>query len=772
MNASKTSISWISIVLIALFAFWGLSGQKPSENFLDSDDSDDFSLENVQEHLEVIAEDIHFVGTPYHKEVQAYLMEELRSLGLNPQLQQDHVFRLNERITTGTQIENIVAEIKGSGTGKALMLMAHYDSGLPNSYGASDDGSGLATILEAVRVFLAKNEQPKNDIIILFSDAEEIGLMGARAFIEKNPLAEKVGLVLNFEARGSGGPSYMLMETNGKNGKLLEEFMKANPAYPSCNSLAYSVYKLLPNDTDLTPLREIANISGFNFAYLDDHFDYHTAQDTPERLDPSTLVHQADYLMSSLNYFAFSDLDNFEHTDDKIFVNLPFIKLLQYPFSWNTPLLLLAFLLTIGLIYFGVKKEKINLKHGLKGLIPFLLSLLINCLLTFGLWQLILLIHPTYKDILSGYTYNGYYYQAAFMALNCWLSFVIYKKWMTNYQAEDLLIGPLIMWLILNLAILVGLPGGAFLILPLFFALGILAIGVFSDLSSEVKQIIYSLLSLPLLYILAPLIKLLPVALGLTMMALGSFFLIALFGLLTPIFSLGNQLKYLKYGFGGIALLLFIIASSMSGFNEDRRKPNSISFFYNADNELSYWGSLNEKSDPFLAQFFGEEAQEGNLPEELGFRLPYINTFEKTENRDIKTAQISLHQDSLRDGNRFVEFSLSPQRVLNAMALIAKDSIEIKEMRINGSLVSSADYEGSAFSRKKGQYLMNYCMPNSEKELRISILMENVPFSFYLRELSYDLLENEAFDIEARADYMMPMQFIGDGLFSIKTFEI
>ncbi|MEM8890882.1 MAG: M20/M25/M40 family metallo-hydrolase [Bacteroidota bacterium] len=772
MNKAATLISWTSILLLALFAYWGLADQMPSEKYLQSEMLEGYSLEKVMDHLEVISKDIHFVGTPYHKEVQNYLMEELRKLGLDPQIQQDHVFSISDRSTTGARIENIVAEIKGSGNGKALMLMAHYDSGLPNSYGASDDGSGIATILEAVRVFLEKNEQPKNDIIILFSDAEEIGLKGARAFIEQNPLANKVGLILNFEARGSGGPSYMLMETNGKNGKLLEEFMKANPGYPSCNSLAYSVYKLLPNDTDLTPMREIAGINGFNFAYLDDHFDYHTAQDIPERLDRATLVHQADYLMSNLNYFAFSDLENFEHTDDKIFVNMPFIKLLQYPFSWNTPLLLLAFILTIVLVFVGVKRKKLNFTHGLKGLIPFLISLVANCLLTFGLWQLILLIHPTYEDILCGYTYNGYYYQAAFMALNAGITFLIYKKWMAKYQAEDLIVGPIIMWLILNTAILLVLPGGAFLILPVFFALGILAIHVLSGLSPEAKQISYSFLSLPLLYMLTPLIKLLPVALGLMLMAIGTFFLIASLGLLIPIFTLAKKNKYLTYGFGAMALIFFTIATAMSGYNVDRRKNNSINFFYNADKELSYWASINEESDPFLDQFFGESTEKGGLPEEMGFNLPYIKTIQKTENRAVKTAELKLLQDSLISEKRFVEFSLSPQRAVNVLALMAKDSLNIIEMKLNGSLVSAADYEASEIRREKDQYILNYCMPNSEKELRISILMENEPLEFDLREVSYDLLENELFDIEARADYMMPTQFIGDALFSLKSFKL
>src|SRR5690606_41665902 len=64
------------------------------------------------------------------------------------------------------------------------------------------------------------------------SDAEELGLLGAQLFVNKHPWAKDVGLVLNFEARGSGGPSYMLLETNNGNKKLVETFEKSGVEFP------------------------------------------------------------------------------------------------------------------------------------------------------------------------------------------------------------------------------------------------------------------------------------------------------------------------------------------------------------------------------------------------------------------------------------------------------------------------------------------------------------------------------------------------------------
>jgi Zn-dependent M28 family amino/carboxypeptidase len=55
---------------------------------------------------------------------------------------------------------------------------------------------------------LYDNQKHKNDIII-FSDAEELGLNGAALFVTQHKWAKDIGLVLNFEARGSSGPLYV-----------------------------------------------------------------------------------------------------------------------------------------------------------------------------------------------------------------------------------------------------------------------------------------------------------------------------------------------------------------------------------------------------------------------------------------------------------------------------------------------------------------------------------------------------------------------------------
>src|SRR5690554_3226899 len=235
--------AFLSVLLLSSLVFYSFYSLMPhySENEVVA--PTDFSVDRALIPLDQISKKPHFLGSEGHAEVRNYLLSELEKLGLQPHIQEG--FSLNPESKTLNKPINIVARIKGSGNGKALLLLSHYDSALVPSFGASDAGSGVVTILESVRAYLASKNQPKNDIIILFSDAEEIGLDGAKLFVNEHPWTKNIGLVLNFEARGTSGPSNMILETNQGNAKHIKAFKEANPKYPVASPLMYSVYKLL-----------------------------------------------------------------------------------------------------------------------------------------------------------------------------------------------------------------------------------------------------------------------------------------------------------------------------------------------------------------------------------------------------------------------------------------------------------------------------------------------------------------------------------------------
>jgi hypothetical protein len=413
----------VSMLILITAIYYSFTSIMPSQ-ISETNAATDFSTANALHHLKEITKKPHYTGSEEHIVVRNFIVTELEKLGLQVEIQEQ--IAVNKKWRAATNNRNILTRIKGTENGKALLLLSHYDSNPHSALGASDAGSGVVAILEGVRAFLAKNRRAKNDIIICITDAEELGLLGANAFVNHHPWAKEVGLVLNFEARGSGGPSYMLLETNGGNKKLIEAFQKAESPYPVANSLMYSIYKMLPNDTDLTVFREDSNIDGFNFAFIGDHFDYHTAQDSFERMDLNTFEHQASYLMASLNYFANSDLENLKSETDYVYFNFPYVGLVFYPFSWVMPLFVICLVLFLILIISGVLKQRLTCIGMVKGFVPFLLSLVFSSLITFYGWKIILKIHPQYNDILHGFTYNGYFYIACFVALT--LQRVFQKK--------------------------------------------------------------------------------------------------------------------------------------------------------------------------------------------------------------------------------------------------------------------------------------------------------------------------------------------------------
>ena len=156
---------------------------------------------------------------------------------------------------------------------------------------------------------------------------------------------------------------------------------------------------MLPNDTDSTVLREGADIDGFFFAFIDDHYDYHTANDTYDNLDVNTLQHQGEYLLPLVHYFGDSDLNQLKSLDDHVYINLPFFKMVSYPFTWVFPMLLVAIVLFIGLIIYGLRKRVLTGNGVVRGFIPFTLAMIFCGILGFYGWKLILLMYPQYQEI-------------------------------------------------------------------------------------------------------------------------------------------------------------------------------------------------------------------------------------------------------------------------------------------------------------------------------------------------------------------------------------
>ncbi len=779
MSAKKNYTSAVSFIIILATIYWSIASLMPGKISSLNVPETEFSTERALVHLEKISKEAHYVGNKNHGKVQKYIKSELEKLDLEIEIQNQ--IAINTKWRAGVNTENIITRIKGSGNGKSLLLLTHYDSAVHSSKGASDAGSGIVTILEGVRAFLASNPSPKNDIIIVFSDAEEIGLLGAKAFVKNHPWVQNIGLIINFEARGSGGPSFMLMETNGGNKNMVKAFKKANPKYPVASSLLYSVYKMLPNDTDLTIFREEADINGFNFAFIDDHFDYHTAQDSYERLDRNSLQHQGEYLMPLLKFFAHEDLDQLNSEEDDVYFNFPGFSLISYPFSWVLPMAMIALIIFIILTITGLKRRKLSIKEIFIGFIPFIFSLLLTGLIAVYGWKLILKIHPQYMDILHGFTYNGHFYITAFVALTLGITLWIYKKYSKKYSSSNLSIAPILIWILINFFLVFYLPGAGFFIIVVFLSLSILAVDLFSNSSQNNKVLLNTFLIIPILILFCPLIQTFPVGLGLNMLAISTVLTVLVLSLMLPILITYQSFSKLNRLFFLIAVLSFASASFTSGYSEDRKQPNSILYILDADKNEADWVSYNHSTDSFTQQFLSDNPENENKFKNSAaskYRTGY-KLFNKTKAIELAQPIIDIIQDTLIGNDRKIELKIIPQRKVNRLEIIASSSVHIKAFEMNGEILYPKNNEQYVFTTERNNHILTYYFTKENETLNLSLTIpKNEQPELEILEASYDLFTHPKIktiipEIIPRNEIMMPMPFVlNDAIIIKKKIEL
>ena len=208
---------WCGVVLLSGTSIWSM---RPPDPLTASASPQAFSAERAMVHVRAISTEPHPIGSKAQETVRRYLVAQLKSLGLDPQVFRSVGFSVSGRRIWAGKTEDIVGRLKGESGSRAIVLMAHYDL-VNQSPGAADDASSIAAILEAVRA-VHSDAQLNNDVIVLFTDGEEAGLLGAEAFVAGHPWMTDVGLVLDFNARGDRGTS-LLFETSTGNRQLVEE---------------------------------------------------------------------------------------------------------------------------------------------------------------------------------------------------------------------------------------------------------------------------------------------------------------------------------------------------------------------------------------------------------------------------------------------------------------------------------------------------------------------------------------------------------------------
>lgn len=375
----------IGLLLYALLiGLTAIRGRPPAAKPADAP-ADEFSGTRAKQVLQQLVGDgvPHPVGSAADAAVRERIVAELNRLGYQPKIETS--FACDEWGACA-EVKNVVARLDGQQPGPAVMMASHYDS-VPAGPGASDDEAGVAAELEIARALKA-SPPLRHPVILLIDEGEESGLLGAEAFVASDPWGSAVFAVVNVEARGTSGPSSMF-ETGSANRWLMKLYADSVP-HPHTTSIDYTVYKLLPNDTDFTVFkRPGVGYQGFNFAFIGDVAYYHTPDDDVANADVRSIQQQGESALATLRALANSDLQPGGESE-AVFFDLFGWKTIWWPAGWTIGFAGIALVLLVVEIGILLRRGEMTLREFVFGFAGWL-SILFGAALAGGIAYFVLL---------------------------------------------------------------------------------------------------------------------------------------------------------------------------------------------------------------------------------------------------------------------------------------------------------------------------------------------------------------------------------------------
>ena len=617
-RGGKAALAVLVAMVIGAAAFFGLLPTGAPDPVAASAPPEQFSSARALEHVRVVAAAPHPMGSPQNEAVRGYLVEELSALGLRAEVQEATAVRFGIDGLVAGKPKNVLARVEGeSGGENAFLLVAHYDS-VPTGPGASDDGAGVATMLETARALKA-GPSPTNDVIFLFTDGEERGLLGAQAFSNNHPWASDVRVVLNLEARGNTGAA-RLFETSEDNGWIIGEFADAVP-HPMANSGSTAGYKLSGSDTDLTVFMD-AGVPGLNIAYLEGLTHYHTRLDTVEELDERSLQHLGSYTLALTRQFGNASLNQPKASDAVFFSILGFM--VHYPSAWVIPLMVVAVLLFIMVLALGLKKRELTLGGIGLGFLALLAAVICTALSSYLLWMLIRTLNPT-GDVWA-LQYHAVRHWLGFASLTVAVMSGLYVAFGRRIRVANLAAGALVWWLLSTVLTGMFFPPASFgVVWPLIFSLlGLGTLFLLGDRSTRplMRFAALALTAVPAILVYAPAIHGMTLIAGLLLTPIVPVFgvvIALLLGLLIPHLDLIARPNrwILPSGAAFIGLGLLLISTLTTEFDAGHPRPNSILYAMNADTRSAIWASYDASVDEWTSQFLGSNPVKGSVTDHL-----------------------------------------------------------------------------------------------------------------------------------------------------------
>ncbi len=740
-----------------------------------------FSAARALEHLRVIAGEARVIGSEGNVAARQYLINQIRALGLEPQVQATTsvVSEGAEGYRAGV-VNNVIVRVPGTASTGTIAINAHYDSG-DTGPGASDCGSCVVTGLETLRAMLA-SAPLRNDLLFVFADGEERHMLGSAAFTQQHPWAKDIRLALNYEATGSGGAA-MLYATSKDSAWLVSEFLAVAPD-PAAWSLIPAISNAYPEgrfDSDLGEYTRQGS-QGLGFIYVADPTAYHSARDNVAEIDPGSIQQEGGYTLAVARHFGNLDLTDMPRSGDRIFFTVWPGTVVHYAATWVVPLSALITLAIAGLVVVGRRRGDLTRRGLLAGTLAWLMATLGATIASVLLWLLIRWLVADYQVWMVG-SYQTTLHVTALSATTLAAVTGLYTMLGRRVRRQNLVAGVLLGSLLPLWITSLLLPGLSYIVAwPLLFATLPLAWHLLArrwEASIWARTGVLAVAAMPALLLLpATLAQVTALAvrfegmLGAPVLGLVALVVAPIVALLVPhLHLLGGAAEPGRWRWAVpataalVAVALFGWSVATVGFDAEHPRPDMLAYEMNADTGQAQWVSFDRSLDGWTRQFFPAGTKPVDHPR-LGIgSMPAFTAAAPAV--ELAAPEIAVLSDTTDGDVRTLRLRLSSPRGVSEMTTAISAPGEIVAATVNGRALDLLD---DAAARDGELNLIYANVEGAGWELEISIRAAG-PVTMELEEVTRGLPDIPGEAVPARpADTMPSPVFPRDPTIVTRTF--
>lgn len=633
--SSARSSRWLAFaavaagILAALLAWWvdRPPAPRPATAPLEV-----FSAERALGVLAEVARAPHMSGSAEHDRVREIVVRALAELGFEADVQEATLVVPFGRLHHAVTVRNVIARKRGTASTGGVALASHYDTEQLTP-GAGDDGAAIAATLEALRA-LSHGTALRNDLYVLVTDAEELGLLGARAFVEQHPWWPEIDVLLNFDARGAAGASAMF-ETSADNGWIVRELARADP-YPVASSLYFEIYERMRRDTDFTIYKR-AGVAGLNFALAEGADKYHRPTDTIENLSKASLQHHGEHALALAQHFGALDLAVPKQAPNVVYFNVPGFGIVSYGFGLAIAFLIAVLAFSGFVMRTGIAARVLTWTGLATGLGVLVAAAALAAGVAGLLLRLIAAVHHESGSLVSRELYEESWYGFAVACIGVAAYATVYGFARPRVGAASLAAGAALAPLALAVVATALAPGVSMLFVwPSLCAAVALAwlvarpearvSGISRDEPFGVADIaIFAVCAAGAILVFFPLVWAVYIGFSIAGAPVLAVAVVLMLASIVPLLEVAARAQrwWFPAAASGLAVVFTIIGAIGARPGPDRPVPEDLVYVLDRDSREAFWATSRPSGGAWLSSFFGDVTRPGELGAFLIERGPY-----------------------------------------------------------------------------------------------------------------------------------------------------